>query len=137
MTVKKRDVEEARERAEKDENSDGQIVVKYDRKDNTIRYAILFAALSATPFGQQILKNIGIAAPATEQVSNVEVKLDRVAKDLATLADESRSNVKSVAELKANLGELKAKADKLETSFVGFQVDFDKHRVRQNLQPAQ
>lgn len=77
----------------------------------SFRAVLLLLVLSATPFGQLILKNLGITSPALEVASAGfhELKTD-------------------IQGIKNDVRELKSKTDKLEYTVTGFQIDFEKYR---------
>lgn len=89
--------------------------------DRLLRHAILVAALSASPFGQQILKNMGVSGPSTEQVAGVKVQVEAMAKEV----DNLKGDVKGVKDDIKNVNE---KVSELSGKIQGFKVDWDKYR---------
>lgn len=83
-------------------------------KTKAYRLILLGAALAATPFGQNLLNSAGIKTPVMAEVAALSTELAAVKTD--------------VAHVKEDVAEVKKQTNKLELSFTGFQVDFDKYR---------
>lgn len=79
------------------------------------RLVLLGAVLAATPIGQNILNQVGIHTPVSEQLNEMKLQITSVKED--------------VANLKGDVASVKNKTDILNNTFIGFQVDFNKYRT--------
>lgn len=86
------------------------------------RLVLLGAVLAGTPIGQNILNSIGIRTPVAEQLEALKTQVDTVKTDVSHVKDD-------VSHVKDDVAAVKAKSDKLDTAFSGFQVDFNKYRT--------
>lgn len=109
-------------------NSQSVMQLLMSPKDKVYRWVLLGAVLAATPMGNSALNALGVKTPVMDELvrmkaDNTELKTDvgNVKRDVATLAAD-------VANVKKDIAEVKGKADKLDSAFTGFQVDFAKYQ---------
>lgn len=85
------------------------------------RLVLLGAVMAATPIGQNILNAVGIKTPVLEEVAAVKLDVGALKED--------------VKHLKEDVGAVKAKSDKLDLAFTGFQIDFQKFQNDKKVLP--
>lgn len=62
--------------------------IKLGNKEISLVTAAFILILSATPFGQQALKLFGVAAPATQEIQQVQLDIRVMKNDLAEIKAE-------------------------------------------------
>lgn len=93
------------------------VEVGWGMKTKAYRLVLLGVAFGATPMGQNLLNNVGVKTPVMQELTELRAEVASVKSD--------------VAHLKEDVAAVRGKSDKLEISFTGFQVDFDKFRKEQ------
>lgn len=113
-------------------NDDGDaedvLEVREGKRIWTFRTSLLVLVLSATPFGQQVLKNFGIHSPAGQEVNDVQKVVDSIRKDIADVKADVAGVKNQVGSLKEEVGAVAQQANRLAVEFTGFRVDFDKYK---------
>lgn len=98
-----------------------EIEIPWSKGTLTFRSLLMLLVVSATPMGQQMLKNLGIYAPMTENVGQLHKDVEGMRTDVTGLKAD-------ILGIKADMKAMGDKNQILEMKVTGFLVDFDKYR---------
>lgn len=113
----------------KDGPSNNLEIVKWGMSTNVFRMALLVLVLSMHPLGRQVLGTFGFKFPDEQKLVVATDEAKAVKQDIASLQKDV-TDLKDVAtRTTANNAIINAKLDRLESTFTGFQVDFNKWKL--------
>lgn len=94
----------------------------------SFRTIILLLILSMHPVGRQILGTVGFEFPDQKKLTVAADEALKLQNNLVTIAETVKDLKSDMATVKANNAIINAKVDRLEQTFTGFQIDFNKYR---------
>lgn len=95
----------------------------------TFRTLLLVLVLSATPMGQQLLKNFGIQTPAQQDTGEMQKAVEVIRFDLAAVKQDIAGVKSDVSAVKLEVDKMKAQSERMQLELTGFRVDFDKYKA--------
>lgn len=116
-------------RRKTDASGDEQLTITYGKWTQSLRVTTLCGVFLATPFGANLLKALGVSSPAAEQTINIQKDVKDVKDQVSGLAKDVTEFSKDIASIKANNTIINEKVDRLDQTFTGFKVDFNRFRT--------
>lgn len=103
-------------------------IVKQGLGTNGFRFALLVLVVSMHPLGRQLLGTFGFEFPDQRKLTEATTEAQNVRRDIENLK-ENVKEIKDSSEInRANNAIVNTKLDRLDQTFTGFQVDFNKLR---------
>lgn len=110
-----------------EESSTNQLeIVKWGMSTNVFRLGLFILVLSMHPLGRQVLGTFGFKFPDERQLVVATEEAKGAKSEIASIAENVKTLTSDVASIKANNVVLNEKVDRLDKTFTGFQVDFNK-----------
>lgn len=110
--------------------------IKFGKGTYSWRVILIALIASATPMGQQVLKNFGIQTPAAQDTSETQKAVETIKssvsameKEFASVRAEVTASRAEVSTMKADVNRVATAQESLSSRVSGFQIDFEKYRA--------
>lgn len=123
-------------RRKKPDGEEEVLRISYGSWTKAIHLPYIIGIFLATPFGANFLKaTFNVSSPATEQVQVLTNDVKTLKDDVKSFKESVADLAKDMASVKANNSIINSKVDNLDTTFRGFQVDFNRWKPKDIQQP--